>query len=157
MSGIGKVRKEIGANVRSFRTRAGLSQEKLGEKADLHPVYISQVERGAKAGNPPKRVICGVQRSFPGSCASEAKARLNQQSDALLLPGSLSSISQTDAGGRGESWESRRAFMGYSGERPHPPPDPILLAGLTADGRQAAFLCLRFRPEAERRTSNLEP
>jgi transcriptional regulator with XRE-family HTH domain len=49
VSGIGKVRKEIGANVRTFRQRAGLSQEKLGEKADLHPAFISQMERGAKA------------------------------------------------------------------------------------------------------------
>ena len=49
MSGIGKVRKGIGANVRSFRKRAALSQEKLGEKADLHLVYISQVEHGIKA------------------------------------------------------------------------------------------------------------
>ena len=49
MSGIGKVREGIGATVRSFRKRAGLSQEKLGEKADLHPAYISQVDRGTKA------------------------------------------------------------------------------------------------------------
>jgi len=49
VSGIGKVRKDIGANIRTLRKRAGLSQEKLGEKADLHPVYISQVERGVKA------------------------------------------------------------------------------------------------------------
>jgi len=49
VSGIGKVRKDIGANVRTFRKKAGLSQENLAEKADLHPVYISQVERGTKA------------------------------------------------------------------------------------------------------------
>jgi transcriptional regulator with XRE-family HTH domain len=49
VSGIGKVRKDLGANVRVFRKKAGLSQERLAEKADLHPVYISQVERGQKA------------------------------------------------------------------------------------------------------------
>lgn len=49
VSGIGKVRKDIGANVRTFRKKARLSQETLAEKADLHPVYISQVERGTKA------------------------------------------------------------------------------------------------------------
>jgi transcriptional regulator with XRE-family HTH domain len=32
-----------------IRKAAGFSQEKLAEKADLHPVYISQVERGEKA------------------------------------------------------------------------------------------------------------
>jgi transcriptional regulator with XRE-family HTH domain len=38
--------KTIGATVRHFRKEAGLSQEKLAEKADLHPVYIGKVERG---------------------------------------------------------------------------------------------------------------
>jgi DNA-binding XRE family transcriptional regulator len=86
VSSIGKVRKGIGANVRTFRQRAGLSQEKLREKTDLHSVNISQVERGAKAGKRPKQGICGVRGSFPGSCASATKARLSQQSDALVLP-----------------------------------------------------------------------
>ena len=49
MPGIGKVRKDIGANVRTFRKKARLTQENLAEKADLHPVNISQVERGTKA------------------------------------------------------------------------------------------------------------
>lgn len=49
MSGIRKVRRQIGENIRALRKAAGLSQERLAEKADLHPVYISQVERGAKA------------------------------------------------------------------------------------------------------------
>lgn len=35
--------------MRDCREQAGLSQETLAEKADLHPVYISQVERGKKA------------------------------------------------------------------------------------------------------------
>ena len=34
--------------MRACRKRAGLSQEKLAEKAELHPVYISAVERGVK-------------------------------------------------------------------------------------------------------------
>ena len=49
MSGIGKVRKDIGANIRALRHKAGLSQWSLAEKAELHPVYISQVESGLKA------------------------------------------------------------------------------------------------------------
>ena len=35
--------------MRTLRKKAGLSQESLAEKADLHPVYISQVECGIKA------------------------------------------------------------------------------------------------------------
>jgi transcriptional regulator with XRE-family HTH domain len=46
---IEKVRKDIGVNFRNFRKKAGLSQEKMAEKTDLHPVYISQIERGQKA------------------------------------------------------------------------------------------------------------
>ena len=39
----------MGDNIRAFRKHAGFSQEKLAEKADLHPVYVGQVERGEKA------------------------------------------------------------------------------------------------------------
>lgn len=38
----------LGEAIRTYRKQAGFSQEKLAEKADLHPVYISTVERGAK-------------------------------------------------------------------------------------------------------------
>ena len=49
MASIQTIRKGIGSNIRHFRQKAALSQEALAEKADLHPVYISQVERGTKA------------------------------------------------------------------------------------------------------------
>ena len=39
-------RKIIGEAIRKYRKRAGLSQEALAEKADLHPVYVGEVERG---------------------------------------------------------------------------------------------------------------
>lgn len=38
--------KILGATIREHRTQAGLSQEKLAEKSDLHPVYIGKIERG---------------------------------------------------------------------------------------------------------------
>lgn len=41
--------KRIGQNIRKLRKKAGWTQEKLAEKADLHPVYISQVERADRA------------------------------------------------------------------------------------------------------------
>ncbi len=43
-----KQRKLIGETVRFYRKKAGFSQEKLAEKADLHPVYIGEIERGEK-------------------------------------------------------------------------------------------------------------
>jgi DNA-binding XRE family transcriptional regulator len=36
----------LGATIRQFRKGAGMSQEELAEKADLHPVYVGKVERG---------------------------------------------------------------------------------------------------------------
>lgn len=39
----------FGEVVRRERLRLGLSQERLAEKADLHPNYISLVERGKSA------------------------------------------------------------------------------------------------------------
>jgi transcriptional regulator with XRE-family HTH domain len=49
VTGIQQVRRRLGGNIRSHRVSTGMSQEKLAEKAELHPVYISQVERGQKA------------------------------------------------------------------------------------------------------------
>lgn len=38
-------RKLLAQNVKAFRTKLGLSQEALAEKADLHWTYVSGVER----------------------------------------------------------------------------------------------------------------
>lgn len=38
--------KILGETIRNYRDQAGMSQEKLAEKADLHPVYIGKIERG---------------------------------------------------------------------------------------------------------------
>ncbi len=41
-----KTIKVIATNVRYYRKKAGLSQEKLAERAGLHRTYIGGVERG---------------------------------------------------------------------------------------------------------------
>ena len=51
----------IAANIRYYRKKAGISQEKLGELAGLHRTYIGGVERGdrpgaAGVGGPKRRV-----------------------------------------------------------------------------------------------------
>jgi len=39
-------RRVVGETIRSYRRKAGLTQEKLAEKADLHHNFICDVERG---------------------------------------------------------------------------------------------------------------
>ena len=39
-------RRIIGEQIRTYRKKAGLTQEKLAEKADLHHNFIGEVERG---------------------------------------------------------------------------------------------------------------
>ena len=42
-------RKILGEAIRLYRKRAGMSQEQLAEKAELHHNYVGEVERGEKA------------------------------------------------------------------------------------------------------------
>jgi XRE family transcriptional regulator, regulator of sulfur utilization len=39
-------RRAVGEQIRAFRKHAGLTQEQLAEKADLHHNFIGEVERG---------------------------------------------------------------------------------------------------------------
>ncbi len=43
-----KHRKPLAEAVRLYRKKAGLTQEKLAELADLNPKYIGEIERGMK-------------------------------------------------------------------------------------------------------------
>lgn len=38
----------LGRNVRSFREKKKLTQEVLGERAELHTTYVSDIERGVR-------------------------------------------------------------------------------------------------------------
>ena len=49
------IRKVVGGNVRKYRARLGLSQEKLAEIAGLHRTYVSGVERGVR--NPTVTIV----------------------------------------------------------------------------------------------------
>lgn len=45
MRPVPKHRRVLGENIRTCRKQSGFSQEKLAEKAELDPTYISDVER----------------------------------------------------------------------------------------------------------------
>ena len=49
MSAVQKHRRLLGESVRSERKKAGFSQEKLAEKANLSTVFISRIERGVES------------------------------------------------------------------------------------------------------------
>ena len=49
MLAIQKHRRLLGEAIRAARKEAGLSQEKLAEKADLSTVFISRIERGKES------------------------------------------------------------------------------------------------------------
>ena len=49
MSAIQQHRRLLGEAVRAERKKAGVSQEKLAEKASLSTVFISRVERGKES------------------------------------------------------------------------------------------------------------
>ena len=46
MSPVPRHRQILGQRIRSYRKLRGLTQERLAEKAQLAPTYISDVERG---------------------------------------------------------------------------------------------------------------
>ncbi|HXI71896.1 MAG TPA: helix-turn-helix transcriptional regulator [Verrucomicrobiae bacterium] len=45
---ISSISKQFGNAVRSRRMAVGMSQEKLAERAGLHPTYVSMIERGVR-------------------------------------------------------------------------------------------------------------
>jgi transcriptional regulator with XRE-family HTH domain len=58
----------LGLNVRKERERQSITQEKLGEKADLDPTYISGIERGVR--NPSILSVVRLAKAL-GSSVSE--------------------------------------------------------------------------------------
>jgi XRE family transcriptional regulator, regulator of sulfur utilization len=44
-------RKIVGKTIRRYRNRAGMSIERLAERADLHHNYVGEVERGEKGAS----------------------------------------------------------------------------------------------------------
>jgi transcriptional regulator with XRE-family HTH domain len=42
------VQRRLGAAVKEIRTARAITQEELARRTDLHPTYISDIERGAR-------------------------------------------------------------------------------------------------------------
>ena len=61
---IASISKRFGMAVRQRRMAAGLSQERLAERAGLHPTYVSMVERAVR--NPTLDVSAGIAEALQG-------------------------------------------------------------------------------------------
>lgn len=71
----------IGKAVKAVRTAQGLTQEDLAAKADLHPTYISDVERGVR--NPSWDVIARLAEGMDVSTTAIASEYDRQAADRV--------------------------------------------------------------------------
>jgi transcriptional regulator with XRE-family HTH domain len=62
-----KVERQFAANLRSCRKRAGLSQESLGFRAELHRTQIGLLERGARVPRIDTLIKLAAALSIPPS------------------------------------------------------------------------------------------
>ena len=58
----------FGHNVRRFREKKGITQEKLGETASIDPTYVSGIERGVR--NPGIKNVIRIAKAL-GTSASK--------------------------------------------------------------------------------------
>jgi transcriptional regulator with XRE-family HTH domain len=62
------IRRQVGQNVRLFRSRLGISQEELAFRSGLHRTYVSGVERGIR--NPTALIIDRLAKALTGTAKS---------------------------------------------------------------------------------------
>jgi transcriptional regulator with XRE-family HTH domain len=54
--------KKLGKNVKAIRKKRGWTQERLAEHAEIHPVYVSYIEKGSR--NPSITKIFNIVRAL---------------------------------------------------------------------------------------------
>lgn len=74
----------IGGRIRELRMKAGLSQEKLGELADLHYSYIGQIERGEKNASLKSVVVIARALGVTLSTLLEPIDKLPEPTEAVV-------------------------------------------------------------------------
>jgi transcriptional regulator with XRE-family HTH domain len=62
MRAVDDLRAALGHRVRELRDRLGLTQEQLAERADLHPTYVSGIERGER--NPGLNILARLAKAL---------------------------------------------------------------------------------------------
>ena len=67
MVDFGKIKKQIGNNIRKYRKQAGLTQVELSIQADLTDARITQIERGLGAPSMLKLFMIAEALKIPAS------------------------------------------------------------------------------------------
>ena len=65
MRGDAKGNRVLGREIAKVRKRAGMSQEELAFQAEVHPTYVSQLERGLKS--PTVNVLLRLAKALKAS------------------------------------------------------------------------------------------
>lgn len=72
-----RLKTDLAANVKTLRTRLGMSQEELGDTANLHRSYVSGIERGTR--NPTLEVLQRLASALNVSVSELLRRRREQQ------------------------------------------------------------------------------
>lgn len=67
MRGDAKGNRVLGREIAKVRKRVGMSQEELAFQAEVHPTYVSQLERGLKS--PTVNVLLRLARALKASAS----------------------------------------------------------------------------------------
>ena len=67
MRGDAKGNRVLGREIANVRKRVGMSQEELAFQAEVHPTYVSQLERGLKS--PTVNVLLRLARALKASAS----------------------------------------------------------------------------------------
>ena len=66
-----KIEKQLGMRIRYLRKQKGLSIEDLALKAEIHPTYLSDLERGTR--NPTLKIITKISIALDVSLSELTK------------------------------------------------------------------------------------
>jgi transcriptional regulator with XRE-family HTH domain len=73
----------LGDEIRRVREAAGLTQEQLAERADVHRTYVSLLERDKKSPTVAVLVrLCGALGVAPSTLLRRVESRTNERADA---------------------------------------------------------------------------
>jgi transcriptional regulator with XRE-family HTH domain len=114
---------DLGRAIRRLRRERGLTIESLAFTSDIHPPYLSGIERGVR--NPTWRVVCDLARALEAPVSALAR---DAEVEALLAERLREACAELAADPR----DSR--VSGPPCQPPSTSPQHLEIAGVCADG-----------------------